>query len=219
MLEIISKVFQVLTYIDIIVFFVLTVSLISNFQRLPLVLKIFSCFNFIAFIIGASSLILAKLSIANTPLFHLIFFIQILWFTVYYFMVLKEWRFSKSILIVSGIFLGISFWKYATDWNQVINKVGGVYYFVSTALFVVFAVLFYVLMLTDKIKPKYQLINAGVLIYYSCSSVIFLFSKYYYQKGFEGQMILWNLNVILHILFLLLIFVDVWRMLYPRPKI
>jgi len=134
-------------------------------------------------------------------------------------MVLKEWHYSKSILIVSGIFLGISFWKYATDWNQVINKVGGVYYFMSTALFVVFAVLFYVLMLTDKIKPKYQLINAGVLIYYSCSSVIFLFSKYYYQKGFEGQMILWNLNVILHILFLLLIFVDVWRMLYLRPKI
>lgn len=219
MVEIISEVFQVLTYVDIIAFFVLTVFLISNFQRLPLVLKIFSCFNFIAFIIGASSLILAKLSIANTPLFHIIFFVQILWFTLYYFMVLKEWRYSKNVLIAAGIFFGISIWKYATDWNEITNKVGGVYYFMSTALFVAFAVLFYVLMLTEKIKPKYQLINAGVLIYYACSSVIFLFSKYYYLDGFEGQMILWNLNVILHMLFLLLIFVDVWRMLYLRPKI
>lgn len=218
MQKIISWVFQVLTYIDITAFLVLTVFLLLNYRRLPLVLKIFSCFEVVAFCIGASSLILAKLYIANTPLFHILYFIQILWFTVYYYVVLKEWRFNKSILIASGIFLGISIWKYADDWVEITSKVGGVYYFLSTALFVAFAVLFYVLMLTEKIKPKYQLINAAILIYYSCSSVIFLFSKYYYLEGFEGQMILWIFNVVLHILFVILIFVDVWRMLYLRPK-
>jgi|MDTD01.3.fsa_nt_gb hypothetical protein len=218
MLRTVSIVFQVLTYVDIIFFLILTVFLLFNLKRLPWELKIFSFFVSIVFAINALSLGLAKFSIPNTPLFHLLFFVQIIWFVIHYFLVLKEWVYNKSILIFSGGFLGLSIWKYATDWVEVTNKIGGLYYFISTVFFVVFAVLFYVLMLMGKITPKYQLINAAILIYYSCSSVIFLFSKYYYLEGFEGQMILWVFNIILHMLFVLLIFVDVWRTLHPRPK-
>jgi hypothetical protein len=218
MIEIISEVFQVLTYVDIIAFFVLTVFLLIHINRLPLVLKIFSLFETVAFIIVLVSLILAKLSMPNTPYFHLLYFIQILWFSVFYYQILKEWRFNKVIFLASGVFLLFSFWKYLSDWTEMTGKVGGIYYFISTLLFVAFAVLFYMVMLMGKVKPKFQLINAAILIYYSCSSVIFLFSKYYYLEGFEGQMILWVINVVLHILFVFLIFVDVWKTLYRHPK-
>lgn len=218
MIEIVSKVFQILTYVDIIAFFVLTVFLLTNIKRLPLVLKVFSLFEPVVFLIVLVSLILAKLSMSNTLYFHLLYFVQLFWFTVFYYQVLKEWKFNKVILISSGAFLLFSVWKYLTDWADMTEKVGGIYYFISTLLFVGFAVLFYILMLVGEVKPRFQLINAGILIYYSCSSVIFLFSKYYYLDGFDAQMILWVINIVLHILFVILIFVDVWRTLHPRPK-
>lgn len=219
MTEVISRVFQVLTYVDIIVFFVLTVFLLMHLKKLPLVLKVFSFYELLVFVIVLVSLVLAKFSISNTPYFHILYFVQILWFTSFYYKVLKEWKFNFSVIIVAAVFLLFSLWKYTTDWHEITSKVGGIYYFISTLLFVGFAVLFYSLMLVGKVRPKFQLINAGVLIYYSCSSVIFLFSKYYYVKGFDEQMILWVINIVLHILFLFLIFVDVWKTLYPRQKI
>ena len=218
MLRTVSIIFQVLTYVDILFFLILTIILLINSKRLSWGLKVFSFFLSIVFAINALSLGLAKFSIPNTPLFHLLYFVQIIWFAIHYYLTFKEWAYNKSILIVSGGFLALSIWKYATDWIEITSKIGGLYYFTSTVFFVAFAVLFYILMLTGKITPKHQLINAAILIYYSCSSVIFLFSKYYYLEGFEGQMILWVFNIILHMLFVLLIFVDVWRTLHPHPK-
>lgn len=218
MLRTVSIIFQVLTYVDILFFLILTVFLFINLRRLSWGLKIFTFFLGGVFAINALSLTLAKFYIPNTPLFHLLFFVQIIWFAIHYYLQLKEWTYNKSILIISGIFLAVSIWKYATDWIEMTHQIGGLYYFISTVFFVAFAVLFYILMLMGKITARHQLINAAILIYYSCSSVIFLFSKYYYQKGFESQMILWVFNIILHMLFVALIFVDVWRTLKSDKK-
>jgi hypothetical protein len=218
MSQIISQVFQVLTYVDITFFLVLTVFLIYNIKKLPSALKIFSYFEFVVFVIAASALIMAKLYINNTLLFHLLLVIQLIWLSTHYYLIFSGTIISKIVLWVSGTFFLILAWQYSSDWKGQTDKFGGVLYFISTLLYVIYAIMFYANMLTGKVKPKYPLINAAILIYYSSTSVIFLFSKYYYLEGFEGQMILWIFNVLLHMLFVILIFADVWKALFTNKK-
>lgn len=211
--------YQILTYVDIVIFLVLTVFLVFNIKKMPLALKIFSYFEFVMFAIGLVSLVMAKLSIPNTLLFHLFFFVQFIWISTFYYFLLKENVFSKVVLSTTGVFLGVSVWQYVTNWTELTSKYGGLLYFISTLIFIAFAILFYIKQLTQSSKSKYPFINAAIVIYFSTTSVIFLFSKYYYLEGSEGQIVLWILNVLLHIIFVLLIFVDIWKTLYPAKRI
>lgn len=210
--------YQILTYVDIVIFLVLTVFLVLNIKKMPLALKIFSYFEFVMFAIGLVSLIMAKLSISNTLLFHLFFFVQFMWISTFYYFLLEGNVFSKVVLSSTGVFLGIAVWQYIANWAELTSKYGGLLYFISTLIFIAFAILFYFKQLTQSSKSKYPLINAAIVIYFSTTSVIFLFSKYYYLEGSEGQIVLWILNVLLHIIFVLLIFVDIWKTLYPAKR-
>jgi hypothetical protein len=215
---VIQKLFQILTYVDIACFLALTLFLCLNIKKLPFELKIFSFFEAIVFAIGASSLIMAKLYINNTLLFHLLLVVQLVWLSVHYYLVFKGTRISKIVLLASSIFSLVVLWEYTTDWEAQTEKFGGVLYFVSSLLYVGYAILFYANLLFGTIKPKYQFINAAVVIYFSTTPVIFLFSKYYYLQGFEGRVVLWIINLLIHMVFLILIFFEAWKTVYRTPR-
>jgi hypothetical protein len=213
-----QKLFQFLTYVDIVFFLTLIIFLWVSIKQLPFELKVFSYFETIIFAIGASSLIMAKLYINNTLLFHLLLVVQLVWLSAHYYLVFKGTRISNTVLLASSIFSLVVLWKYTTDWEAQTEKFGGVLYFVSSLLYVGYAILFYANLLFGKIKPKFQYINAAILIYFSTTPVIFLFSKYYYLQGFEGRVILYIFNLIIHMVFLTLIFIETWKTLRPTPK-
>lgn len=210
--------YQILTYVDIVIFLVLTVFLISNIRKIPLALKIFTYFEVLMFVIGLVSLVMAKLYISNTLLFHVFFVVQFAWISTFYYLLFEGNIFSKVVLGASGLFLAVSIWQYAAKWTELTSKYGGVLYFISTLIFIGYAILFYFKQLMGSSKSNYPFINAAIVIYFSTTSVIFLFSKYYYLEGSEGQIVLWILNVLLHIIFVLLIFVDIWKTLYPAKR-
>ncbi|MEM1217878.1 MAG: hypothetical protein AAGH79_03165 [Bacteroidota bacterium] len=62
------------------------------------------------------------------------------------------------------------------------------------------------------------LINFAVLIYYSGSLFIFMFSKILnqYQVDFGQQRLFWAINGLLYVLFVLLILISIWKAAYRK---
>ncbi len=218
MQEILYRIYQILTYVDIVAFFVLTALLLFSFNRLTTTLKWFTVFELLVFVIVLVALIMAKLAIPNTVLFHSVFFAQLLWFLIYYQRLFKG---TKAAQVIAGVgFVSIT-WaiiKYVTKWEEIKGQLGGQLYFMSNLLFIGLSIVYYVYTLTGLAKLSHPFINAAVLIYFSGTSVIFLFGDYLLKIDTGVQAMIWILNVLLHIIFVLLIFVDIWKTLYPAKR-
>lgn len=219
MQEVLYRIYQILTYVDIVAFFVLTALLLFSFNRLTTTLKWFTVFEFLVFVIVLVALIMAKMAIPNTILFHSVFFAQLLWLVIYYQQLFKQTKAANVIAGVGAVCLAWAIVKYTTDWDEIKGQLGGQLYFMSNLLFIGFSIVYYVYTLTGLAKLNHPLINAAVLIYFSGTSVIFLFGDYLLKIDTGVQAMIWILNVLLHIIFVLLIFVDIWRTLYPGKRI
>lgn len=192
--------------------------MLFQLRKLSGVLKVFTVFTFIVFIIGSVSLYLAKVSKFNTHYFHLLFFFQWAWFVIYYYTLFPV-KWPRLIMaIVVGIATIIFVAYYIHNWPGVITQLGGPLYFVSTILILGFSLSYYFYNLTQRKSIRYYFINAGVLIFYSGHSVIFLFGNYLLLVTSKKLIYLWMFNTLLHIVFLSLIFIEIWKQVYPNKK-
>lgn len=210
--------FDVLTYIDIAYFFFVAVYLLLHRQQLKTPLQVFSLFFGAVFIIALAQFILSVAAIRNTALFPIFLFMQMAWLTIYYYQLFKG-SIMARIVLLSAIACTIGFIiEYQRQWHQIKEQLGGLLYFISNLLFVGYSLLFFIATISGNQKPKYTLINTGILLYFSGSSAIFLFGDYLSKIDLESQVIVWIFNVLLHIVFLILIHTEVWKTLHKDKR-
>ncbi len=67
-------------------------------------------------------------------------------------------------------------------------------------------------------KKYLRLINSAILIYYSGSLFIFMFSNYFLQNNLNLPSGLWAFNTILNLVFLSLVSFSLWQIIYRKTK-
>jgi ABC-type transport system involved in cytochrome c biogenesis permease subunit len=62
-------------------------------------------------------------------------------------------------------------------------------------------------------SPKYMYINAGVLIYITTSTLIFILGDYLSGNSISSSSVdtIWFINKVLYVIYLALIFIEWWR--------
>lgn len=209
--------YNVVRYIDISFFLILNLFIYYKFKKLSNVLRLFGVFTTILFAIALISIVISRIGKFNLPYFHLFLFIQWAWLSTYYLQL--HWGKMRTMLAILATLATIYFAiHYAQNWPNVIMQLGGSPYFISNIIFIVYAVVYYFYNLMSKTSLKYPYINAGVIIYFSGSSVIFLFGDYLKVIPLDKQIFLWIFNAILHIAFLALILIEIWKQVYPNKK-
>lgn len=72
----------------------------------------------------------------------------------------------------------------------------------------------------EAIEKKYlRLINSAILIYYSGSLFIFMFSNYFLQNNLNLPSGLWAFNAILNLVFLSLVSFSLWQIIYRKTRL
>lgn len=208
---------RVIIYIDLLIFLGLAVALLINFKRLSPALKVLVFPLTILCAVGITVHILSVLSIPNTYFIHVMLFVQLIGLTLYYREVFRNTLAAPVTLLVGAVAFICFAVFYIANWNQVIWQLGGKPYFISNLLFIVYSIIFYFYTLRGTRLP-YPLINAAVLIYFSATSVVFLFGDQLKEMPIQPQRMIWILNALVHLLFVLLIFADVWKTLSPARK-
>lgn len=68
------------------------------------------------------------------------------------------------------------------------------------------------------LSKSLRLINAATLIYYCGSLFIFMSGQFEVQMG-EAIRILWKINTVLNLVFQIMIFIALWKVIFSRPKL
>lgn len=164
--------------------------------------------------------ILAETTGNNLPLLHVYTLGEFLLLSFFYKGLLQDpkWlaqNFKKitlviaSLIILNSIFLQpvIQFNTYAKTLVQIIFITYSILYFFNLSdashLF-------------DKEQKYLRLINSAILVYYSGSLFIFMFSNYFLQNNLDLPSGLWAFNAILNLVFLALIFFSIWQITYKK---
>lgn len=166
-------------------------------------------------VIEVSSKIFQLYQINNLPLLHLYTLCEFILLSFFYYQITKDSRNKKIVFIIfipitaffiilNSIFLQPiwGFNSYAKTPVQFIIIAYSLYYFFTTNL----------LDTKRSIKEKSRLlVNSAILIYYSGSLFIFMFSDYFLKYGDGLAIEFWKFNLILNLIFQLIIFIAIWR--------
>jgi len=217
MQDLIYWTYKILVYTDLLIFLGLAVTLIIYFKKLPQALKILTFLVTLLCFIGITVNILSTLGIRNTCFIHVLLFLQLTGFTFYYKELFGNTK-SAIVVAVAGVAVFIFYAIfYIVNWKDIIWQLGGTTYSISTLLFIGYAIYYYFYTLKG-IRLPYPLINAAVLIYFATTSIVFLFGNQLQKMPPQPLRIIWILNVLVHMLFVLLIFADVWKTLRLNRK-
>lgn len=188
----------------------------SPIKRLPQ-LKYIGIYLILLVITELSSKVLYHLRENNLPILHLYTLLELIFLSLFY-----RTIFSKNKQIITWV---IIFSSVAIISNSIfIQSILG---FNSNAktleqiVIIVYAILFFFnypsLEITDKVLAKsLNLINSAILIYFSGSLFIFMFSSYFQNNGLTVNRGFWEFNAFLSLLFQLLVFISLWRIAFRK---
>ena len=199
---------------------------VLNWKKLYDVLRFFGYYLLFNLTIEISSRILYEiLKVNNLPLLHLYTLGEFILLSIFYYQITKSSDNKKVffmiftsliaiLIILNSIFLQsiYGFNSYAKAPVQFIIIGYSLFYFFATNL----------IDAKKNIKEKSRLIvNSAILIYYSGSLFIFMFSDYFLRNAADGEGLpngFWLFNVILLIIFQLIIFTAIWKVLRNKKS-
>lgn len=167
--------------------------------------------------------VLAELTGNNLPLLHIYTLGEFLLLSYFYRGLLTAPRFlSKNF---DRITLFISLLIIAN--TLFLQSIYGFNTYAKTAvqfIFILYAILYFFDLseqdTLELIEKKYlRLINSAILIYYSGSLFIFMFSNYFLQNNLNLPSGLWAFNAILNLVFLSLVSFSLWQIIYRKTKL
>ena len=88
---------------------------------------------------------------------------------------------------------------------------------VNVIILIYSGILFFQLLRNMDKKGEYpnrrllEIINTAVLLYYSGSLFVFMFSNYYLSHGDGLPLVFWIFNVVLNLIFQILILIAIWK--------
>ncbi len=151
--------------------------------------------------------------INNLPLFHIYPLIELTLLSILYQKALKSFFPVRTVPVLSGTVLIFS----------LINSlfIQSIFIFNSNAItlesgvLIIYSISYFIRLLKDPPveyldrKPMFW-INCAVLIYFSGSFMIFMYSNYMLPKPKEVQMVLWSIHAVLNIVMYLLYSIALW---------
>lgn len=187
------------------------------------VIRYFSFFIFLNLITEIVAKIFQYYGENNLPLLHLYTFGEFVLISLFYFYLFKRKNIARrfllllipvvSILIIlNSIYLQsiFGFNSYAKTMVQLIIISYSLYYFFKQPANI----------LEEQINNRpLLLINTAILIYYSGSLFVFMFSDFLYKYGEGLPKGFWMFNIILNLIFQLLILVALWMVLKNKKYI
>ncbi len=162
------------------------------------------------FIIEVTAFLLVQNEINNLPLLHLYTLGEFILFSIYYRQInLKPTFFTKIVFIVVSVLLIIlnsvflqnidGFNSNAKTFVQVIIIINAIIFFYQNSIE------------SEAEDHTIRLVNSAILIYYSGSLFIFMFSDYFQRLGEGIHINFWVFNALLNLIFQILILIAIWR--------
>ncbi len=193
---------------------------VSRFEHFSKSLYIFTGFIAFSFIITSISLFMWHNHANNLPLLHLYTFGEFLLLSWFYREIIGRPRFSTikfnifigvvaALIILNSIFIQPleEFNTYAKTLVQVVLIGYSILYF------------YYLTNQEDNevVEQKsLRLINSALIVYYSGSLFIFMFSNYFIEN--DDNLIFWVFNSLLNLIFQLLVLIAIWRVAFRETK-
>ncbi len=184
--------------------------LFLSWKKIPLSLKYLTFFLIWNFLTEVTAFLLLENDIGNLPLLHIYTLGEFLLFSLFYREInLKATFLTKNIFILVSsllIILNTVFLQDIAGFNSNAKT------FVQVTI-IINAILFFYQNSSELKAPNssIKLINSAILIYYSGSLFIFMFSNYFLSRGIKIHRAFWDFNTLLNFLFQVLIFIAIWR--------
>lgn len=192
--------------------------LIKHRKELPSTLQLLGYCLLWSFLIEISAKIFIQLEINNLPLLHLYTLGEFLLWSLFYQKVLLKrsatrklsnyFIFGILLLLISNSLFIEDIWGFNSYAKTLVSS-----------LIIGYAI-FYQARLLNEASPEgsasLTLINSGVLIYYTGSFLIFLFSNYFLKTSTGLPIVFWVFNSLLNLIFQIIILRALWSYLKNR---
>jgi hypothetical protein len=158
-------------------------------------------------IINLSVFILAMQRVNNLYFSHYYFILQFVILSLFYRALLKKNQ-KKIVSILLILVTSILFIQYII-WPKLYFKFNTTEVFITSFPIVMYSVIHLYNSLSKSLK--YMYINAGILIYITTSTLIFILGDYLSVIDSKASSDIWFINEILYIIYLALIFTEWWK--------
>jgi hypothetical protein len=191
-----------------------------TFGKQQTILKVFSCFLFLSYLIQFASLLFWFNRMNNMPLLHAYVGIGFLLLALFYKKVLEGFISAVLIYSVAAVFLILTFLN--SLFLQSVHTFNSYALTLESVLLIIFSLTTYILLLDETVKEKRRSmvssinwINSGIFIYYVSNLLIFYFSGYisrYFSREFNRYT--WVLHSFFSVVMYTFFFIGLWK----RPK-
>lgn len=192
------------------------------YSELPKSLKVFTLFLYINLVTEISATILFNYRINNLPLLHIYTLAEFLCLSYFFSILIQKPQLNSknffyfclgmaTLIVLNSIFLQsiFTFNSYAKTLVQSLIILYVILYFYNLSGEV------------DNNNPYQQalrLINSALIVYYSGSLFIFMFSNTFLQNKVQMNAGFWVFNAGLYLAYQLLVLISVWRLTFNRAK-
>jgi len=177
--------------------------------------KVFTLYLVVSFIISTTAFILAKQKIGNLYLSHAYFIFQFILLSLFYRLIFKSNQ-KKYVFIVIVLVCLILAIQYAYQPNLFFHF-NLFEIFITSFPLVVYATIHLYNSLNQ--TNDYLIINSGILIYITCSTLIFILGNYisYEDMNADVKRNIYLINKILYVVYLILILLQ-WKRNFRLTK-
>lgn len=192
--------------------------LFLSWKRIPLSLKYLAGFLVWNFLTEVTAFLLLENDIGNLPLLHLYTLGEFLLFSLFSRQInLKSTFFTKNVfilissilIVLNSIFLQdiAGFNSNAKTFVQIIIITNAILFFYQNSSEL------------RATNSSIKLINSAILIYYSGSLFIFMFSNYFLSRGIRIHQGFWIFNALLNLIFQILVLIAIWRVTHKESTL
>lgn len=197
---------------------------LAKYNRLPSLIKTLGIFLLISIATEIFSKYLSFLKVNNLFLLHIFTLLEFISWSLFYKLLFKEkeevqkysWYFIITVsllIIINTMFIEpyTGFNSNAKSLVQIILISYAIYYFFRS---------FGVVDFSQPINKAISFINFAVVLYYSGSLFIFMFSRFLMSDNVSNiiQEGFWLLNALLNLVFQILILIAIWKIAFNKKK-
>ncbi len=217
-----SILFDISSYLAILILLISVIILILNYELFSKLFKLLLYYLIWNLIIEVFANVLHIVKSNNLPLLHLYTLGEFIFLSYYFLNVFGIWTQKRAL---SKIYIGSI--SVLIILNSIfIESIYGFNSYSKTGVHLIiifYAVAYLILFIKNKLpaiaRDKYtQIINMAILIYYSGSLFIFMFSNYYKKHDVKIPIELWSINAVLNMIFQLVILYVIWKMVFSKTR-
>jgi hypothetical protein len=191
-----------------------------TFKKQTAILRIFSWFLFLSYLIQFASLLFWLNRKNNMPLLHFYVGAGFVMLAVFYKKVLEDFISGILIYTIAAVFLLLTILN--SLFVQPVLTFNSYALSLESVLLIIFSLSTYILLLDETVKEKRKSmlssinwINSGIFIYYVSNLLIFYFSGYF-SKYFSAEFnrYTWVLHSFFSVVMYTFFFIGIWK----RPK-